>query len=192
MAEEEQLDLLSPIKELGLVQFLLADLHDDLDGKVARFRQLADLSRALGSNGTWMPGGETTYAAWTEARTSFIHGNYIATVLVCQGLAEHILAAHLALDINGEQLPQRISFQETLRRCLARNDITQSDADDLRRLMALRNPLSHYRSIDDPSNLSRRVLDTMLPAESHLRGDASFAISMAVRLLALPAFRLGD
>jgi hypothetical protein len=192
MAEEDQRHLLSSIKELGLVKFLLADLHDDLAGKVARFRQLADLSGALGSYGTMMPGGETTFVAWTEARTSFIHGNYVATVLVCQGLAEHMLAAHLALAINGEQLPNRISFQDTLSRCLTRNVITQNDADDLRRLMALRNPLSHYRSIDDPSNLSRRVLDTMSPAESHLRGDASFAISMAVRLLALPVFRLGD
>jgi hypothetical protein len=63
MAEEDQFDLLSPIKELGLVRFLLADLHDDLPGKMARFRQLADLSGMLGSNGTMMPGGETTYAA---------------------------------------------------------------------------------------------------------------------------------
>jgi hypothetical protein len=192
MAEEDQYDLLSPIKDLGLVRFLLADLHDDLPAKVARFRQLADLSGALGSSGTMLPGGETTYAAWTEARTSFIHGNYVATVLLCQSLAEHLLAAHLALGIDGEELPNRISFQDTLRRCMARNIITEKDADDLRRLMNLRNPLSHYRSIVDPSNLSRRVLDTMSPAESHLRGDASFAISMAVRLLSLPAFRLGD
>jgi hypothetical protein len=63
MAEEDQFDLLSPIKELGLVRILLADLHDDLPGKIARFRQLTDLSAALGSNGTMMPGGETTYAA---------------------------------------------------------------------------------------------------------------------------------
>jgi hypothetical protein len=139
-----------------------------------------------------LAGGETTYAAWTEARTSFIHGNYVATVLLCQGLAEHMLAAHLAIGIHGEKLPNRISFQDTLRRCLERNEITQKDADDLRHLMTLRNPLSHYRSVDDPSNLSRRVLDTMVSAESHLFSDASFAISMAIRLLALPAFRLGD
>ena len=31
----------------------------------------------------------------------------------------------------------------------------------------------------------------MQPAESHLFGDATFAIGIAVRLLALPAFRLG-
>lgn len=58
--------------------------------------------------------------------------------------------------------------------------------------MNLRNPLTHYRSIDDPSNLSRRVVDSMIPAETHLLTDATFAMSMAIRLLALPAFRLGD
>lgn len=112
--------------------------------------------------------------------------------MLCQGLAEHLLASHLELGIHGEELPERVSFQETLRRNLTRNLITQQDADDLKRLMTLRNPLSHYRRIDNPASLSRRVLDTMLPAEDHLRADASFAISMAVRLLALPAFRLGD
>ncbi len=112
MAEEDQFDLLSPIKDLEFVQFLLADLHDDLAGKIARFRHLADLSQALGSSGTLMPGGETTFAAWTEARTSFIHGNYSATMMLCQGLAEHILAAHLALDINNGRLPQRIRFRK--------------------------------------------------------------------------------
>jgi hypothetical protein len=188
----DQLDLLSSVDDLRLVQFLLADLHDDLKEKIARFRQLSDLSAALGSSGTMIPGGETTYTAWTEARTSFIHGNFIATVLLCQGLAEHLLSAHLALGLAGESLPNRVSFHETLRRCIAKRVISNDDSNDLQRLMGLRNPLSHYRNIDDPSNLSRRVLDSMIPAENHLFSDASFAISMAVRLLALPSFRLGD
>ncbi len=192
MTDDPQAALLSSIGDMEIVRILLADLHDELPGKVARFHQLADLSLALGSGGTMLPGGETTLAAWTEARTSFIHGNYVATVLLCQGLAEHMLAAHLAIGIHGEQLSNRISFHDTLLRCLARKVISPKDADDLRRLMGLRNPLSHYRNIDDPSNLSRRVLNTRVPAESHLLGDASFAISVAVRLLALPAFRLGN
>lgn len=68
--------------------------------------------------------------------------------------------------------------------------ITVDDEKDLRRLMGLRNPLTHFRGIDDPSNLTRRVLDTMQSAESHLFSDASFAIGAAIRLLALPAFRV--
>ena len=134
MSTDAQLDLLCPVSDLGFTRFLLADLHDDLAGKVARFRQLSDLSMSLGSSGTMLPGGETTWAAWTEARTSFIHGNFVATVLLSQGLAEHILAAHLALGVDAEELPDRISFQETLKRCLARSIIGEADAADLRRL----------------------------------------------------------
>lgn len=191
MASDSQADLLSPVSDLGFTRFLLADMHDDLVGKVLRFRQLADLSMALGSSGTMMPGGETTYAAWTEARTSYVHGNFMATVLLAQGLAEHLLAAHLSVGLDAEELPDRITFQETLKRCRARDVITEKDAADLRRLMNLRNPLSHFRSVDDPSNLSRRVISDQLSADEHLRRDATFAIGMAVRLLALDAFRLG-
>lgn len=192
MTDQDQSELLSTVRDVDVFRILLSDLHDDLTGKVARFRQLADLSAALGSSGTMMPGGETAFAAWIEARSSFVHGNYVATVLLCQGLAEHVLAAHLTLGLGGEQLPSRVSFTDTLNRCVARGVIAQRDADDLRRLMNLRNPLTHYRSIDDPSNLERRMLDSRLPAETHLLTDATFAMGMAIRLLALPAFRLGD
>lgn len=190
MSEGEQTDLLSSISELHLVRLLLADIHDDLAGKVARFRQLTDLSAALGHYGAMLPGGETTLAAWTEARTSFVHGNYVATVMLCQGLAEHMLAAHLSLGLQEQALPKRISFSDTLERCLNQNVITGDHAKDLRHLMELRNPLSHFRGIDDPSNLSRRILETKQQAESHLFSDASFAIGVAIRLLALPSFRI--
>jgi endonuclease/exonuclease/phosphatase (EEP) superfamily protein YafD len=70
-------DLLSEINDFDLVRHLLADLHDDLSGKVARFRQLVDLSDALGSSGTMLFGGDITDSAWREARWSFIHGNFV-------------------------------------------------------------------------------------------------------------------
>ena len=166
MTDGDQTDLLSPLSDLKLVQLLLADIHDDLAGKVARFRQLNDLSASLGVYGTMLPGGETTLAAWTEARTSFVHGNYVATVMLCQGLAEHMLAAHLSLPLNAQELPKRISFSETLERCLQQNVITANDAKGLRRLMELRNPLAHFRGIDDHSNLTRRILDARQSAET--------------------------
>ncbi len=191
MPTESQASLLSSLKDTAVFRILLADLHDDVEGKVARFHQLTDLSAALGSSGTMLPGGETAFAAWIEARSSFVHGNFVATVLLCQGLAEHVLAAHLALDIFGDQVPPRITFDQTLKRCVEKGELTQADSDDLRRLMSLRNPLSHYRDINDPSNLSRRVIDSQLSAHEHLLNDATFAISMAIRLLSMPAFKLG-
>jgi hypothetical protein len=190
VTDDGQLDILSPLTDLDLSRFLIADLHNDLNGMVSRYRQLVDLSSSLGSAGTLLAGGETSWTHWTEARSSFVHGNYAATVFLAQGLAEHLLADHLRIGLMGEELPERISFQETLSRCRTRDIISEADETDLRRLMGLRNPLSHFRSIDDPANLTRRVLNTMLSAEENLRRDATFAISMAVRLLALPAFRL--
>jgi hypothetical protein len=188
--DEEQLDLLSPASELGLVRSLLADLHDDLEGKIGRFRQLVDLSSTLGAAGTMFAGGEITFAAWTEARSSFVHGNFVATVMLCQSLAEHLLASYLSLGLNADEIPNRVAFKETLDRCLAKGILGKEDAADLRRLMELRNPLSHYRSIDDEHSLSRRVLETQQRAELHLFADASFAIGTAVQILSLPAFRL--
>jgi len=136
-------------------------------------------------------GGEITDVAWREARWSFIHGNFAATVLLCQGLAEHLLGSFLHAALLIDDLPKRVSFAETLRRCQDRKVISDRDATDLRRLMELRNPLSHFRDLNDPAGLTGRVLSTMEPAPEHLRRDASFAIGLAVRLLALPAFRLG-
>lgn len=93
--DDGQSDIFSAPSDLALAQQLLADLHNDLVGKVARFRQLEDLSGALGSSGTMLFGGETALAAWHEARSSFVHGNFTATVLLCQGLVENLLAAFL-------------------------------------------------------------------------------------------------
>ncbi len=41
----------------------------------------------------------SAYSAWMEARSSFVNGNYIATVMLCQGLAEQMLASHLTLSL---------------------------------------------------------------------------------------------
>jgi hypothetical protein len=70
--EGDERDLLSEISDFDLVRHLLADLHNDLSGRIARFQQLVDLSDALGSSGTMLFGGEITDAAWREARWSFI------------------------------------------------------------------------------------------------------------------------
>ena len=191
MPDHHSSDLLGGVSDLASVQFLLAELHDDLPGKVLRFRHLADLGANLGTEGTWLSGGSTTDAAWTEARSSFVHGNYIATVLLCQSLIENLLAAFLHEGLTPEQLPARIAFKQTLARCQARNLITDRDSRDLERLMSLRNPLSHFRTFDDGQNLDRRAVDAGLRPDEVLRRDAWFAIGLAVKILAKPPFRLG-
>ena len=68
---------------------------------------------------------------------------------------EHLLAAFLHAGLLVDDLPDRIQFADTLRRCREREVISDEDVTDLRRMMALRNPLSHFRHVDDGSNKVR-------------------------------------
>lgn len=186
-----QPDLLSDLSDLDFVRHLLAEMHDDLPGKVSRFRMLADFGREMGPNGTMIFGGQAAHYAWVEARSSFVNGNFAATVLLCQGLVEHLLAAYLHAGLMIDDIPERIPFRETLRRCRERDVISDEDVTDLQKLMDLRNPLSHFRHVHDATNLDRRSIDTGQHAMDLMRHDAVFAIGLAVRMLAKPAFRLG-
>lgn len=186
---KSQESLFSPLADLDFSRHLIADLHDDLAGKVARLRQLADLSMGMGEAGTMIP-GETGHATWLEARWSFVHGNFIATVMLCQGLAEHVLASYLSMGLNATPLPTRVQFKDTLKRSVEKGVFSDEFAEDLIKLMSLRNPLSHYRDVNDASNLSRRAINTAMLPHQHLLNDATFAISVAVKMLSLPSFRL--
>jgi hypothetical protein len=189
--DEPQPDLLSGISDLDAVSHLLADLYDDLSGKVTRFRHLADLEGTLGSQGTMFFGGSAPFRTWTEARSSFVHGNFAATILLCQSLVENLLAAFLHDALLMDDLPPRIAFRDTLMRCQDRKLISVQDSSDLERLMSLRNPLSHFRTLGDGQNLDRRAIDAGLRSEDLIERDAWFAIGVAVRILAKPQFRLG-
>jgi len=64
--------------------------------RVMRYRQLADLGR----NGT-MIFGPAAALAWGEARSSFVNGNFVATALLCQSMAEQLLPSFLHGRIDG-------------------------------------------------------------------------------------------
>lgn len=188
----QRLDLLSELTELDVVRHMLADLHDDLPEKVTRFRMLTDLGSAMGRSGTMIFGSAAAWHAWREARSSFVHGNFVATILLCQGLVEQLLAAYLHAGLLMDDLPDRIKFSETLARCREFDIIADEDEQDLRRLMDLRNPLSHFRNVNDSSHLERRSLDEGTTPIELLERDAIFAVGLAVRMLAKPEFRLGQ
>jgi len=188
----KQGQLFSRLHDLELAQLLLGELHDDLPDRVARFHQLNDLCSNLGSRSTMIFGGESAYTAWVEARSSFVSGNYIATVLLCQGLAEHLLAANLAARLDGPDITAWVKFKRTLTLAVERRVIDAELATDLEKLMDLRNPLTHYRPIAHPENISMRAVDNGMPAHALLLQDATFAISVAVRMLSQPDFRLGN
>jgi hypothetical protein len=183
-------DILSDFSDLRLMQLLLADLHDDLPERVRRFRYLTDLSGALGQGGTMIFGGTPAYAAFSEARSSFVNGNFVATIVLCQSLVESLLAAFLHAGIMDE-LPPRIAFDETLKRCHSQGILSDTDVVDLKKLATLRNPLTHFRHLEDKQHPDRRAMEEQSSGADILRKDAYFAVGLAVRMLAKPPFRFG-
>lgn len=78
----DQPDLLSDLTDLDFARHLLAEMHDDLAR--SRYRMLTDFSRDLGPNGTMIFGGPG-HPLLDRARSSFVHGNFAATILLCGG-----------------------------------------------------------------------------------------------------------
>jgi hypothetical protein len=138
-----------------------------------------------------MPGGEVTLSMWVEARCSFVNGNFVAAIMLCQGLAEQILAANIDMQLEDPELPRRVQFQKTLEIAQARGTLDAGLMADLRRLMDIRNPLSHYRPFLHSENLSMRARSESTSAQALLLQDATFAIAVAVKVLSCPDFRLG-
>jgi hypothetical protein len=188
--EDVQVDLFSVLSDVEAARLLLADLHEDLPGRIERLRYLTDLATGLGSEGTMLFGGQTTYHAWVEARSSFVHGNYAATIILCQSLAENLLAA-VAHTAFSDEAKARVQFSETLDQCGEMGLLNDNDVSDLKRLASLRNPLAHFRHINDAQNLTRRSVTAGQDATDLLRNDAWFSIGLAVRLLAKRPFRVG-
>ncbi|CCV09086.1 conserved hypothetical protein [Mesorhizobium metallidurans STM 2683] len=187
--DDDAADLFSTPSDVALLQLLLADLHDDLAGRLGRYHYLIDHGRTLGSGGTLLFGGTVAHTALIEARSSFVHGNFAATILLCQSLAENTLAGFL--HVAGEDLPPKVGFHETLKRCSAMRFLSSGEITDLKRLADLRNPLSHFRNVNDPASLVRRSVVVGELAEDVLAQDAHFAIATTIRLMSKAPFRVG-
>jgi hypothetical protein len=187
MSDPDQKELFSDWGAFDLTRLLLKDLHDDLPSRVERLRYVFDLSAAMGTGSAMIFGGLTAFHAYEEARGSFVHGNYIATNMLCQSLLENLLAA--LLYAAGDELPPKVHFSETLRRCRAKGVLSLEDSASVERLANLRNPLSHFRDVNDSSNLTRRFDQEV---SDLLKADAYFAIGIAIKVLSKPPFKIGS
>jgi hypothetical protein len=143
----------------------------------------------LGRQGTMIFGGHPAALAHGEARSSFVNGNFLATVVLCQSLVEHLLAAFLHGSLL-HSVPQKVQFRDTVKNCKEVDLLTDQDVADLTRLGELRNPVTHFRHLDDTSQLDRRAINAGEPVRTLLEGDAYFAMALAVRILAKTPFRL--
>jgi hypothetical protein len=176
--------------DLDLVRYLLGEMYDDLGGRVARVKYLSALDSDYGgAEGTMIFGGTPAFLAYQDARGSWIAGNYVATVLVCQALLANLLTAYLhAASI---EVAKRVRLEQTLKVCRAHGLLTEQDERDIVRLARQRNPLTHFRLLEDVDHLDRRAVDSGTHPVSIAQEDARFAITVVVRILGKATFALG-
>lgn len=186
----EPRNLLSGFDDVDLVQHLVAELHDDLRARVARLHMLADMNRELGVKGAMLTGGTISGRAWIEARASFINGHFVATVLLCQGLMENLLASELQARIDSISLPGKATAKAIRRESLKAGLISAAEERDLELLELLRNPLIHYREANDPEHIDQQASTERTHGETILERNAQFAIVLTMQILAKPSFRL--
>ena len=124
-----------PPKTIAL-KVLLADLHDDLDGRVERLRILIAIESDFGGGrGLLLPGGMPAQFAFVETRQAFVAGNFLSVILLSQCMLENVLAAQIGMEslsreIKGgssiERKP-RPTFRETIAACRSINVLDDND-----------------------------------------------------------------
>lgn len=113
-----------------------------------------------------LTGGFGAVFAIHELKSSFLNGNYMATIFCCQTFVEHSLAGRYAL--NGQDTVVEVGFKNLIERSLADGFLTAELAKRLHELREMRNPYVHPRILPNRESL----LDRMLATSRQLRSSS--------------------
>jgi len=140
-------------------------------------------------SGWLFSGGHTVAESWDDLRHAFIHGSYLATILVGQAFLENVLAGQL--DWHEETLGRRPQLGEILVRTRELGWLTQHEFALLDGLRRMRNPYAHYRNLDDKQSLSRRAMEAGEAPGTLVARDASEVVEALYHLVNRHPFALG-
>jgi hypothetical protein len=179
--------------QIDIASYLVNDFGENLAGAVGRYQMLMAFDADFGSDWLMLPGGTASFQSYTEARASYVAGNFLATIVLAQGLVENILGSHLHIQegikpIHGIPartsggLSPRPSVREILNKSVEDGLIAIDLKGRIERLIELRNPLVHYRNVNDTSHLTRRSMSDNASEADLLEEDAKFACSVIIEL----------
>lgn len=166
------------------MSWLREDDEQTLLARVERTRVVAEAHEPE----TWrmFPGGPVSVVAFEEARRAYVHGLFLACVLLCQVCIEHSLAA--VFRLSDDDQTARMNYSELLRAARRQRFLSDAEFELFDRLRDVRNPYVHSRSLDDATHPMRRAVATDTPPDDLLAGDAMEAISGLMALLSRPPF----
>ena len=154
---------------------------EDASSRAARSARLEFVIQAYGSpRHMLIPGGFVPFRALEEAKWCFVNGQFLACVLLCQLMLEHLLAGQY--ELMGNDRAKEEGFKRLCDRALADRLISESEHTTFSVLRRLRNPYTHPRNMDDSERLERRMMTQHRPMEEILEDDARHALAAAFRI----------
>jgi hypothetical protein len=139
------------------------------------------LSTVIPSNlGFLMP--VETFLVFNEAKSSYVYGNFVATVVLAASFVEHWFSASLAAKGFQREADRGLAAAIKIARDRQLAHPTLLDAAD--RLRQIRNPFVHLKSFDHEHGIGRRALKHRKDPLHLVEADAKDAVltmySMAV------------
>lgn len=128
-----------------------------------------------------LTGGIGAMFAINELKWSFVYGNFMATIFLCQTFAEHSLAGPFALGGDDEHVER--GMKHLIDESLKRKAISSDLAARLNELREMRNPYTHPRILQKKQSLLDRVVKTKKEPWSMAEADAKTAIQIVVDFL---------
>jgi hypothetical protein len=114
-----------------------------------------------------------------EAKTTYVNGEFIATILLCQAFIEHWLT--VLCERNVAELPKNLEGLLTV--CCKEGLVHPYVLEKINDLRLIRNPLTHRKSSEYPYSISQRMVDMKVDREELLENDAKKAIEIMFTLL---------
>lgn len=115
-----------------------------------------------------------------EAKMTFIDGQFISVILLCNAFLEQWLAAYL-ISFGFEKEAAR--GMKSILECLGRNRLLgEYLLNKIDKIRKLRNPFVHLKSSDHPERLTNRFVKTLQEPIDILENDAKEALSLMYKI----------
>ena len=118
--------------------------------------------------------GRISHQCYEEVRLAYIHGLYLATVLLSLSYVEHQLAGQFYEA--GESWVNDATLEELLEKAHQRRMLSRSEFDTFNDLRSIRNSYVHFRHPGHPSELLNRSVDQDALPHDVIKADAERAL----------------
>lgn len=155
-----------------LITWLTTDEAASRERRAFRLSHLLDVVQ-LPENGICLQ-GETSLQAFEEARLAYVHGLYLATVLLSLTCIEWEIAGRLYAA--GWEEAKEARFKDLLLEARKKGMISDQELNAFHRLRRVRNSQSHFQPPGASSSMLKRTLDQNMLTNEVFKKDAERAI----------------